>query len=190
VPAGPGALGQDVEDRAVGEPAVGVSPLAAELAEVEQGDHVEGRQELGVDEVDVAEGDVVVAQHLGAREHEVDEGAVLVGVGGNAEDGVAPLAIGAGDADRVMRAGAEVIDRAIDDAVVVEPLDEVHVAGTLRHVEVPGVAPHVEGGRVAHASILQPRRPGRGDRLFIVGLRPRAYRHGSLTGERQLYLTR
>ena len=53
----------------------------------------------------------------------------------------------------VMAAGAEVVDRGIGDAVLVEPLDEVHVAGAVLDPQVPAVVPEMELRGFRHSGL-------------------------------------
>jgi hypothetical protein len=81
---------------------------------------------------------------------------MLLRGGGDRDDGVAAVNVGALDADVVVRAAAEVVDRGVGDAVLVEPLDEFHVAGTLAGAQVPRIVPemHLGGGRSVRSAVL------------------------------------
>ncbi len=150
--AGPRLVGEEVCDIEVRCAAIGVGALAAELAEVEQRDDVEDRQQLRIHEVDVAEDGVVVAQHLGPRDRELDVFLVFLRRGGDAENRVAAALARAFDADVVMVAGAEMVDRAAGDLLAVEPLDEVDVAGAFLLAQVPGIVPEQQLRGVRHRS--------------------------------------
>src|SRR5215203_2389241 len=152
VAAGSRLVGEEVRDIEVARPAIRIGALAAKLAEVEQRDDVEDRQQLRVQEVDVAEDGVVIAQHLRPRDRELDVFLVFLRRGGDAEHRVAAALARAFDADVMMVAGAEMVDGAAGDLLAVEPLDEVDVAGAFLLPQVPGIVPEQQLRGVLHRS--------------------------------------
>src|SRR5215203_1666498 len=98
VAAGSRLVGEEVRDIEVARPAIRIGALAAKLAEVEQRD--------------VAEDGVVIAQHLRPRDRELDVFLVFLRRGGDAEHRVAAALARAFDADVMMVAGAEMVDGA------------------------------------------------------------------------------
>jgi hypothetical protein len=92
---------------------VGVVLFRAELAEVEQGDDVELRQQARIELVDVAEEHLVAPRDLGRLDRQLDVAVVLLRRGRDAQYGIVAAVPRRLDADVVMPAGAEVKDRRV-----------------------------------------------------------------------------
>ena len=94
-----------------------------------------------------------MAQHVRSRDRQRHEGLELLRRGRDAEDRIAPLRPGALDPDMMMGPRPEMEDRRFDDAVGIEPVDEIGIAGTLGEPQVPGGIP--DGAWAAIALLRQ-----------------------------------
>jgi hypothetical protein len=139
-----GLIGEKLHHLKIGERAIGVVLLAAELAGMEQGDDVEARQQLCVAGVDVTEIGAVALGDRRVVDRQLDEGIIFLGRGGDAEHGAVELRLGAADADIMVPARAEMVDALAGEALLLEPFDEMHVAGALLDPQAPIDVPDVQ----------------------------------------------
>jgi hypothetical protein len=128
----PDLVGQEISDLKVCQGTVRIILLAPELAKVEESDHVEIGQKLLIDEVDIAEHHVVVAQDVRTRDRELDVCLIFLRRSCDAEHRVPTLRVGTFDPNKMVPTGPKMKDRRVRDPVPVEPLDEMDVAWTLR----------------------------------------------------------
>lgn len=111
---------------------------------MEQGDDVEGGEQLGVQQIDVAEVGLIVARQFGVLDRELDEVVVLLGRGGDADDIVGGALGEVGQPDVVVPAGAEMVDGLAADALGFQPFHEVDIARALIDVEIPIHVPDLQ----------------------------------------------